>query len=62
MPKLKTRKSVAKRVKLTKSGKLTHRRQNARHLKMAKSKMQKRRGQRTSTFYKSFTAKFKRVI
>lgn len=62
MPKLKTRKSVAKRVKLTKSGKLTHRRQNARHLKMAKSKMQIRRGRRTTEFYKAFAAKLKREI
>ncbi|KKR71404.1 MAG: 50S ribosomal protein L35 [Microgenomates group bacterium GW2011_GWC1_41_8] len=43
MPKQKTRKSVATRFKLTKTGKLLHRAQMGRHLKRKKSKSQKRR-------------------
>ncbi|MBI4136712.1 50S ribosomal protein L35 [Candidatus Roizmanbacteria bacterium] len=43
MPKQKTRKSVATRFKLTKTGKLFHRAQMGRHLKRKKSKSQKRR-------------------
>ncbi|MCR4263625.1 MAG: 50S ribosomal protein L35 [Candidatus Roizmanbacteria bacterium] len=43
MPKQKTRKSVASRFKLTKTGKLLHRAQNGRHLKRKKSASQKRR-------------------
>ncbi|HLB60444.1 MAG TPA: 50S ribosomal protein L35 [Patescibacteria group bacterium] len=41
--KQKTRKSVSKRFKLTKTGKLIHRSQMGRHLKRKKSKSQKRR-------------------
>ncbi len=36
--KMKTRKIVAKRFKVTKSGKIMHRRQNLRHLRSHKSK------------------------
>jgi ribosomal protein L35 len=43
MGKQKTRKSVTKRFKLTKTGKLYHRAQMSRHLKKTKSKSQKRR-------------------
>jgi large subunit ribosomal protein L35 len=38
MPKLKTRKSVARRFKITRTGKVLHRAQNMRHLRRKKSK------------------------
>ena len=37
MPKLKTRKSVSKRLKITKSGKVMRRKPGARHYKVSKS-------------------------
>ena len=43
MPKQKTRKSVVKRFRLTKKGKLLHRAQHGRHLRRKKSKDQQRR-------------------
>ena len=43
MPKQKTRKSVAKRFKVTKSGKVLHRGSHNRHLKAKKSKRRIRR-------------------
>lgn len=43
MAKQKSRKSLTKRVKLTKSGKIKHRTQNMRHLRRNKSKAQIRR-------------------
>ncbi|PWU23336.1 50S ribosomal protein L35 [Candidatus Cerribacteria bacterium 'Amazon FNV 2010 28 9'] len=43
MPKMKTRKIVAKRFKITATGKIMRRRQNSRHLRMNKSKKAIRR-------------------
>jgi len=43
MPKLKTRKSVAKRVKITGTGKVRRQRANARHILTKKSAKRKRR-------------------
>ncbi len=43
MPKVKTKKIVAKRFKLTKGGKLVHRSQGARHLRSRKNKARQRR-------------------
>jgi len=43
MPKMKTKKIVRKRFKLTKTGKLVHRAQGARHLRSKKSKSRQRR-------------------
>ncbi len=43
MPKVKTKKIVAKRFKVTKSGKLIHRSQGARHLRSVKNKARQRR-------------------
>ncbi|OGV91686.1 50S ribosomal protein L35 [Microgenomates group bacterium RIFCSPLOWO2_01_FULL_46_13] len=40
MPKVKTRKIVAKRFKITKTGKILRRAQNMRHLRRRKSKRQ----------------------
>ncbi|MBM3985415.1 MAG: 50S ribosomal protein L35 [Planctomycetes bacterium] len=42
MPKLKTRKSVAKRVKITKNGKVLRHRPGSRHLKVRKSASRRR--------------------
>lgn len=43
MPKVKTKKIVTKRFKLTKKGKLLHRVQGARHIRRNKSKSRQRR-------------------
>lgn len=43
MPKMKTKKIVRKRFKLTKTGKLVHRTQGARHLRSRKNKARQRR-------------------
>jgi large subunit ribosomal protein L35 len=43
MPKMKTKKSIAKRVKVTGTGKLMHRSKGNNHLKSAKSAAQLRR-------------------
>jgi len=43
MPKMKTRKCAAKRVKMTGTGKFTHFRAGSRHLKTGKSSKRKRR-------------------
>ena len=43
MPKTRTRKSVAKRFRVTKNGKVLHRSSFARHLRSSKSTRQKRR-------------------
>lgn len=62
MPKQKTRKSAAKRFKLTKTGKLLRGRQNTSHLKSKKSKSQKRRGKRIVEMKGKFKRKIKRMI
>lgn len=46
MPKQKTRKVVKKRFKITKTGKVMHRRHGARHLRRKKSKSRQRRQDR----------------
>lgn len=43
MPKVKTRKTIAKRIKITKSGKMLRGHQNARHRRFHKSKKRIRR-------------------
>lgn len=43
MPKMKTKKIVRKRFKITKTGKVMHRMQGARHLRSKKSKARQRR-------------------
>lgn len=47
MPKQKTKKIVSKRFKVTKTGKLLHRVQGARHLRRRKSKARQRRQDRS---------------
>lgn len=46
MPKMKTKKIVAKRFKITATGKVMHRVQGARHLRRKKSKSRQRRQDR----------------
>ncbi len=49
MPKVKTKKIVSKRFKLTKNGKVIHRTQGARHIRRRKSKAQQRRQDKPKT-------------
>lgn len=46
MPKMKTKKIVAKRFKITKTGKVLHRAQGLRHIRRKKSKARQRRQDR----------------
>lgn len=59
MPKMKTKKVVMKRFKLTKRGKLVHRAQGARHLRSVKNKARQRRQDAPQTMT---NAKFIRVV
>jgi len=56
MTKQKSRKSLTKRVKLTKTGKIKHRTQNMRHLRRKKTKAQIRR-MKAAKFLKGATRK-----
>jgi len=49
MPKVRTKKIVTKRFKLTAGGKVTHRVQGLRHLRSNKSASQKRRQDKSAT-------------
>jgi len=59
MPKVKTKKIVSKRFKITKSGKVMHRVQGARHLRRKKNKARQRRQDRP---VEVTTTKFARMI
>lgn len=58
----KPRKSVTKRFKLTKTGKLIHRAQMGRHLKRKKSKSQKRRMKIRKETLGGFKSKIKKML
>lgn len=62
MPKMKTKKIVRKRFKLTKTGKVMHRTQGARHLRSRKNKARQRRQdepqQTTNTKYATMVKRF----
>ena len=62
MPKVKTKKIVRKRFKLTKTGKVMHRTQGARHLRSRKNKARQRRQdepqQTTNTKYATMVKRF----
>ena len=60
--KQKTRKSLARRVKITKTGKLLRRTQNMRHLRRRKSKSQIRRMKQTRTITGTNAKKVKRML
>lgn len=51
---MKTKKSVTKRFRITKTGKILRRRQMGRHLKASKSKSQKKRHRRMTYVAKGF--------
>jgi large subunit ribosomal protein L35 len=59
MPKIKTKKIAAKRFKVTKTGKITHRVKGKRHLRRNKSQGRKRRQDKPKTLT---NAKFSRVV
>ena len=59
MPKVKTKKIVRKRFKITKTGKVMHRAQSARHLRSKKNKARQRRQDAPKEIT---TIKFARVI
>lgn len=62
MPKLKTHKGTAKRIKMTSTGKLTRRRAFGGHLLAKKSKSRKRRINSTATVNGSMAKNAKRAL
>lgn len=62
MPKMKTHKGTAKRIKLTSSGKLTRRRAFGNHMLSKKSKSRKRNINTTATIKGSMAKNVKRVL
>lgn len=62
MPKMKTNKAVAKRVKITARGKVMRRRPGAGHLKSTKSAKQLRRFRRATTLSPAFAKHAKRML
>lgn len=62
MPKMKTRKAVAKKVKLTGTGLLLHRRSGKRKALSFKTSERKRRLSRHSAVFAGFERTFKRLI
>ena len=62
MPKIKTHKGTAKRIKLTSSGKLTRRRAFGGHLLAKKSKSRKRNINTTATVKGSMAKNAKRAL
>lgn len=62
MAKQKTRKGVAKRFKVTKTGKVLRGRQFGRHLRRKKSKSQKRRHVEPAIMEGKFAKKIKRMM
>jgi large subunit ribosomal protein L35 len=62
MPKMKTRKSVAKRIKITGTGKLMHRKPGRGHLLSTKNGRQLRNGRKASLLSKSFERQCRRLL
>jgi len=62
MPKQKTRKSITKRFKITKSGKVLRRQGFKRHLNVKKSSRHKRRLRRIVETKKVYAKKIKKVL
>jgi large subunit ribosomal protein L35 len=60
--KIKTRKSIAKRFKVTNSGKMVRRGAQNRHLNANKSKRSSRRSKVLKTVPKSFAKKLKKLL
>jgi len=62
MPKMKTRKSVAKRIKVTGTGKLMRRKTGRGHLLSTKNSRQLRNGRKATTLSKSFERQARRLL
>lgn len=62
MPKMKTRKAVAKKIKLTGTGQLMHRRSGKRKSLSFKSSERKRRLSRNSPVFAGFEKTFKSLL
>jgi large subunit ribosomal protein L35 len=62
MPKQKTRKSVTKRFRVTRTGKVLRRRSFARHLNEKKSSSRKRALRRTVNTKKTYAKKIKKAL
>lgn len=62
MPKQKTRKSVARRFRVTKTGKVLRRRSFVRHLNEKKSSSRKRALRRTVNTKKTYAKKIKKAL
>tara|TARA_Y100000590_G_C15474724_1_gene921597 strand:+ start:132 stop:323 length:192 start_codon:yes stop_codon:yes gene_type:complete len=62
MPKMKTKKSAAKRFKKTGSGKIVHHQGGHRHLATKKSSKRKRRLRKDTTMSKAMTSRTKKMI
>ncbi len=62
MPKQKTRKSVTKRFRVTKTGKVMRRRSFARHLNEKKSSSRKRALKRTVVTKKAYAKRIKKAL
>ena len=62
MPKQKTRKSVTRRFRVTKTGKVLRRRSFARHLNEKKSSSRKRALRRTVNTKKTYAKKIKKAL
>lgn len=62
MPKLKTKKSISKRMKITKSGKVKRRKPGARHYKAGKSPKRRRRLRGTDLVVGKLAKTYKQLI
>ena len=62
MPKMKTKKSAAKRFKKTGSGKIVHHQGGHRHLSTKKSPKRKRRLRKATSLSKAMTGRTKKMI
>jgi large subunit ribosomal protein L35 len=62
MPKMKTRRAVAKRFSATGTGKLKRKRANLRHILEKKSNKQKRRAVKTDYVHEADVARMKRCL
>ena len=62
MPKMKTKKSAAKRFKVTGSGKVVYNKSGNRHLSTKKSPKRKRRLRKDTSLSKAMTGRTKKMI
>jgi large subunit ribosomal protein L35 len=62
VPKQKTKKSLARRFKITKKGKVIHRSAFGRHLKKAKSKTQKKKYKKMKKLEGTMAKKIKKIM